>query len=109
MMNLTNRTILEAQTVRTITLIALIFLPASFTATFLAMGYIHVESLSGGMKISVAPEIWFYLAITAPLMTVTFFVWWMWELWLRRRSALRMRATSTRTKEDWIEKGDKNV
>lgn len=89
---------------RTITLIALIYLPASFTATFLAMGYIHVESLSGLMKINVAPEMWFYLAITAPLMVVTFLAWWGWDLWVRRRVRMRNRPLEERMEEGQVEK-----
>jgi hypothetical protein len=91
MMALNQKTIQEARTMRTITLVALVYLPASFTATFLAMGYVHIESLSGVMKINVAPEMWFYLAVTAPLMVVTFLVWGMWEWWSRRRVRARSR------------------
>jgi hypothetical protein len=91
MMTLNHKTIQEAQTMRTITLVALVYLPASFTASFLGMGYIHIASLSGIMKINVAPEMWFYLAITAPLMVVTFLAWRMWEWWGRRRERARLR------------------
>ena len=75
---------------RTITLVALVYLPASFTATFLAMGYVHVESLPGPgvsrvMKMKVEPEMWFYLAITLPLMATTFLAWGVWEWWFRKR------------------------
>ena len=103
-MALNHKTIQEAQTMRTITLIALIYLPASFTATFLAMGYVHVESLSGLMKINVAPEMWFYLAITAPLMVATFLAWWGWDLWVRRRVRMRNRSLEERMEEGEAEK-----
>ncbi|KAH8812190.1 hypothetical protein F5884DRAFT_304687 [Xylogone sp. PMI_703] len=85
MMALTHKTIQEAQSMRTITVIALIYIPASFTASLLSMGYIHVESLSGVMKLGAEPEMWFYLAITLPLIVFTFSIWWVWEYWSRRR------------------------
>ncbi|CAG8956266.1 hypothetical protein HYFRA_00003646 [Hymenoscyphus fraxineus] len=51
MLTLTKKTIQEAQSMRTITFVAMIYLPASFTATFLSMGFLHVESLNGIMKL----------------------------------------------------------
>ncbi|KAH8602314.1 hypothetical protein B0O99DRAFT_708077 [Bisporella sp. PMI_857] len=89
MMSMNEKTICEAQTMRTITILALIYLPASFTATFLDMGYIHVTSLSGIMRIRVDQDMWFYLAITVPLMVVTILSWRLWELKMRYKSAMK--------------------
>lgn len=88
MLKLTEKTIREARTVKTITLVTLIYLPASFTSTFLSMGYIHITSSSSSahlLQITASRELWFYLAITAPLMLVTVCGWWAWELWSRHR------------------------
>ncbi|RFU26624.1 hypothetical protein B7463_g9721, partial [Scytalidium lignicola] len=85
MMALTHKTIQEAQSMRTITVIALVYLPASFTASLMSMGYIHVDSLSGIMKLGAMPEMWVYLAITLPLMVFTFLIWGIWEWWSRKR------------------------
>lgn len=53
------------------------------------MGYIHITSPSSSsthlLQITATRELWFYLAITAPLMLVTICGWWAWELWSRHR------------------------
>ncbi|KAE9377483.1 hypothetical protein N431DRAFT_527405 [Stipitochalara longipes BDJ] len=86
MMGMNQITTQETTTMRTITLIALVYLPASFTATFMGTGFVHVESLAGVMRISVSKDIYFYLAITIPLMAVTFLAWGLWELKMRKKA-----------------------
>lgn len=86
MMGMNQVTTQETRTMRTITLIAMIYLPASFTATFMGTGFVHVESLAGVMRVSVSKDIYFYLAITIPLMAVTFLVWGFWECKMRRKT-----------------------
>jgi hypothetical protein len=54
------------------------------------MGFIHVESLGGLMKLNVTQDMWFYLAITVPLMVFTFLAWGVWEWTVRRRAGMRM-------------------
>jgi hypothetical protein len=49
-------------------------------------GFVHVESLAGVMRVSVSKDIYFYLAITIPLMAVTFLVWGFWECKMRRKT-----------------------
>ena len=104
MLTLTQETIQEARTMKTITFIALIYLPASFTSvpkffhhylsqcktltgiqTFLSMGFVHVESLEGVMRLSVSKDMLFYVAITIPLMVATLLGWWLWEYMSKRR------------------------
>jgi hypothetical protein len=104
MLTLTQKTIQEARTMKTITFIALIYLPASFTSvrkffyrhphecemlteiqTFLSMGFVHVESLEGVMRLSVSNDMLFYIAITLPLMVATLLGWWLWEYMSKRR------------------------
>ncbi|KAK6540713.1 hypothetical protein TWF694_008104 [Orbilia ellipsospora] len=85
---LTQQTIRETQIMKSITILALLFLPASFVAAFLAMDYISVVKLSSGfMRISVKPEMLLYLAITIPLTTVTMGGWLLWE---SRKSVRRL-------------------
>jgi hypothetical protein len=55
--------------------------------TFLGMGYVNVEFVSGVMRLNVSEDLWFYFVITAPLMVATLSAWWIWELMLRRRAA----------------------
>jgi hypothetical protein len=44
-----------------------------------------VESSQRGFTLHVSTDMWFYLAITAPLMIATLLGWYCWELrvWLR--------------------------
>ncbi len=49
-------------------------------------GFVHVESLEGVMRVSVSKDIYFYLAITIPLMVLTFLVWGLWEFRVRREA-----------------------
>lgn len=43
------------------------------------MGFIHVASASDGLKLNVSNDMWFYLALTLPLMVVTLIGWYLWE------------------------------
>jgi len=113
MLTLTQKTIQEAQTMKTITFVALIYLPASFVAvsshifldactiltdgqTFLSMGFLHVESVEGTMRLNVSKDMWFFLILTLPLMLITLLGWWLWELITRRRASA---ATKERDEE----------
>ncbi|KAI9841500.1 MAG: hypothetical protein M1837_000661 [Sclerophora amabilis] len=78
MQSLTQQTVKETKAMKALTLIALIYLPATFTATFLSMGYIHTTSVKGGLRLTVRKEMWIYLAITLPLLCVTFIFWFAW-------------------------------
>lgn len=121
MLTLTQKTAQEARTMKTITFIALIYLPASFTSvrtffykhlpnaktlnvkpqTFLSMGFVHVESLQGVMRLSVSKDMLFYIVITLPLMASTVLGWWLWECMLNRRGQAGM--------NDYDEEKVKNV
>lgn len=76
----------EARTVKAIALVTLIYLPATFVATFLGMDYVNVTGAkwNGVLDVSIRPTLWIYLALTAPLTLVTLCAWWMWERWNRR-------------------------
>ncbi|PMD43573.1 hypothetical protein L207DRAFT_300392 [Hyaloscypha variabilis F] len=91
MLTLTQKTIQEAQTMKTITFVALIYLPASFVATFLSMGFLHIESVEGTMRLNVSKDMWFFLILTVPLMLITLLGWWLWELIIRRRANAAMK------------------
>jgi len=43
------------------------------------MGFIHVDSADGLLRLNVSSDLWFYLAITAPLMVATLLGWYLWE------------------------------
>jgi hypothetical protein len=52
------------------------------------MGFIHVESVAGVMRLNVTKDMWFYFALTASLMAVTLLTWGLWELKNRRRGRI---------------------
>ncbi|KAL5316054.1 hypothetical protein ACEPPN_016931 [Leptodophora sp. 'Broadleaf-Isolate-01'] len=56
--------------------------------TFLSMGFVHVESLDGIMRLNVSKDMLFYVAITVPLMVVTISAWWLWEYMSKRRKRI---------------------
>jgi hypothetical protein len=43
------------------------------------MGFIHVDSADGLLHLNVSRDLWFYLAITVPLMVTTLLGWYLWE------------------------------
>lgn len=74
------------------------------------MGYIHITSPSSStnlLQVTATRELWFYLAITAPLMLVTVCGWWAWELWSRHRGKGRKGWMGGETDEEMgeIERG----
>ncbi|OCK81271.1 hypothetical protein K432DRAFT_381468 [Lepidopterella palustris CBS 459.81] len=83
---LTVQTIREARTVKTIALVTLVYLPASFVATFFSTGMLQVWTTGtrGLFRVSAKPDLWFYLALTIPLTLATLAAWWVWE-WVSRR------------------------
>jgi len=50
---------------------------------------VHVKSLEGVMRIDVSKDMWFYFAITAPLMAVTIGGWLLWDMKVRRAAHLQ--------------------
>ena len=42
------------------------------------------------MRLNVTQDMWFYLAITVPLMVFTFLSYGVWEWTVRRRARMRM-------------------
>jgi len=58
--------------------------------TFLSMGFVHVESLEGVMRLNVSKDMLFYVAITFPLMVATLLGWWLWEYMSKRKKRARL-------------------
>ena len=67
------------------------------------MGFIHVASTTGVLKLDVSNDLWFYFVITAPLMAATIAIWWVWDSrvkWRRRIRRLRWRREKDEDGED---------
>ncbi|EPS35779.1 hypothetical protein H072_10700 [Dactylellina haptotyla CBS 200.50] len=78
---LTWETIRETRTMKILAILALVFLPATFTSGLFSMGYISVSSVTNGLlKVQVQNEFYLFLAITFSLMVATIGTWVAWEL-----------------------------
>lgn len=78
MEKMSSRTILEARTMRIIAFMTLVFLPPTFIAGFLQMGYLDIESEGGRFVINTEPGLSLYFAITLPVVfaVVGGYLWW---------------------------------
>ncbi|KAF8461217.1 hypothetical protein BDZ91DRAFT_380258 [Kalaharituber pfeilii] len=70
--NLTEKTVKDTKAMKVLTFMAVIYLPASFTASFFGMDYVTVRTHAGGrISVHATENLWLYIAITAPLMVLT--------------------------------------
>jgi hypothetical protein len=68
----------------TIALLTMVFLPATFVATFFSMG---IFQFSGGAEggLRVAGQWWIYPAVTVPLTVAVVVTWTTWLKWKGKR------------------------
>lgn len=52
------------------------------------MGFIHVSPSTKGLVLDVSHDMWFYLALTLPLMVATLLGWYLWEMRAHQRERL---------------------
>lgn len=99
---------LDGRTLKTITILTLIYLPATFVAvsinaetfeskidrvkTLLGTQYIHIDPIPGQFTISIASEMWVFGILTIALLLMTIGIWLFWE-W---RNRLIDEATATK-------------
>ncbi|KAL3296360.1 magnesium transport protein transmembrane region, partial [Colletotrichum asianum] len=76
---LTAKTVIEAHTMKVIALLTLCFLPPTFVAGFLDMGYIDIKSEKGLMRLDFEPGLWLYLAVSLPLVIVIMSAYLVWD------------------------------
>ncbi|MCJ1357728.1 MAG: hypothetical protein MMC33_007724 [Icmadophila ericetorum] len=89
-LNLSKKSVADNKAVKVITVVALIFVPASYVADFLQMGYVTVAQTSG-LSVAVAQGFWLYMSITMPLIVVTMGIYLGAEL-IQRRAIRRENA-----------------
>ncbi|KAF2191181.1 hypothetical protein K469DRAFT_746598 [Zopfia rhizophila CBS 207.26] len=93
MIELTKKSQREAQTLKKITILTMVYLPASFVSQFLSMGYLTVNSSNQPPSLHFASEMWIFAALTFILLTVTLGMWvyidypksW-WHRWRKPRN-----------------------
>ncbi|KAF8461221.1 hypothetical protein BDZ91DRAFT_851151 [Kalaharituber pfeilii] len=74
----------DTKWMKVLTTMAVIYLPASYTAGFFSMNYIAVTREGRSIKVEAKHELWFYAVITISLMILTFGGLWCWEVLCRR-------------------------
>ncbi|KAF2089023.1 hypothetical protein K490DRAFT_64234 [Saccharata proteae CBS 121410] len=73
-LKLTKDNVADNAVVRVVTLVTLLYLPASFIASLFGMNFFDFGDETS--KIRVASNWWIYLAVTVPLTIMTAIVWW---------------------------------
>jgi Mg2+ and Co2+ transporter CorA len=71
MVQLTKKASRDTDILKTITLLTLIYLPASFVSSMMGMNYINVDTVRNKLSIHLAGEFWVFLLLTAILLTFT--------------------------------------
>jgi Mg2+ and Co2+ transporter CorA len=67
----------DSTTVRVITVVTLIYLPATFTATLLGMNSFF--EMDDNRRIVVSPQFWIYIVCAVPLTVATLSYWWYFQ------------------------------
>lgn len=68
----------ESLSLKTLSLVTMLFLPGTFIATLFSMPIIGWDSKGDG-------NFWVYWAIAVPLTLMTFAMWWIWTILLERK------------------------
>ncbi|KAJ4302791.1 hypothetical protein N0V90_001682 [Kalmusia sp. IMI 367209] len=85
MRELTEKATKDADAVKWLTFITLIYLPASFVATMMGMGYINVRKTSHFFAIHFTGEFWIFFVLTMVflIMTMALYFYFIRRNWLR--------------------------
>ncbi|OCK96132.1 uncharacterized protein K441DRAFT_676051 [Cenococcum geophilum 1.58] len=86
MVDLTKKARSDAKTLKTITILTMVFLPASFVSQFLSMGYITIHNGSNRIALHFASEMWIFGILTVVLLTLVIGLWAFLE-WRRQKRA----------------------
>ena len=74
----------DSASMKTLSLLGTVFLPATFLASLFGMNFFDVQSDSGSTEFLVSRLLWVYFAVTLP---VTLGVVLFWRYWDRKREA----------------------
>lgn len=93
MIELTKRSTRDTEIMKTLTILALVYLPASFVSSMMGMDYINVHSAGRSISIHFEGEFWIFLLLTTILLLITL---GFYRLWIRRTGDPRsMKAETT--------------
>ncbi|KNB12399.1 hypothetical protein FOXG_12004 [Fusarium oxysporum f. sp. lycopersici 4287] len=82
--HLSDKSSREARVVKTLTVLAMVFVPAAFTADFIQMGFVTITQESP-MKWSADPDLKIYAILAIPLITITMLIYMLVEFVQRVR------------------------
>jgi uncharacterized membrane protein YwaF len=103
MHELTKKSTQDAAAVKVLTILTLIYLPATVVSNFFSTSFVDSQTSPGGSShLVVSNEWWILVAVAVPLTLLTLYIWYVWMRiqaygkypwwWPRRRNALRNRS-----------------
>jgi hypothetical protein len=79
MHKLTEKATQDAAAVKVLTIMTLIYLPATVVSNFFSTSFVGTNSSPGGaVHISVLSDWWIFAVVSLPLTAVTLYIWWIW-------------------------------
>ncbi|KAH0155254.1 hypothetical protein KCU67_g8786, partial [Aureobasidium melanogenum] len=93
----------DGAAMKTIAVVTLTFLPATFVTALLGMNFFTVDSNVPGGRLTSTKDVWIFFVIAVPLTTIVLCFWWWWQ----RREAKRARNhNGSRSEKDIERSGD---
>ncbi|KAH0292551.1 hypothetical protein M436DRAFT_83119 [Aureobasidium namibiae CBS 147.97] len=69
----------DGAAMKTIALVTLTFLPATFVTALLGMNFFSVDSGPTGGHLKTSKDLWIYFVVAVPLTTMVLCFWWWWQ------------------------------
>ncbi|KAG8534358.1 uncharacterized protein KY384_001202 [Bacidia gigantensis] len=88
MRRLVEKSTQDAAAVKVLTVITLIFLPATVVSNFFSSEFVTTNSRKDVNTVVLTSNAWLFAAISVPLTLVTLFIWWAW-IKLQGRSSMK--------------------
>jgi len=105
MVKLTTKSQRDASTLKKVTWLTSVYLPASFVSQFLSMGYLTVNSKASPVSLNFAAEMWIFVVLTFLFLAVTFGAWVLLDrprkiLWWRKQRVIDLEKARVANIED---------
>jgi len=105
MVKLTTKSQRDASTLKKVTWLTSIYLPASFVSQFLSMGYLTVNTKASPVSLNFAAEMWIFVVLTFLFLAVTLGAWVLLDrprkiLWWRKQRVIDLEKARVANIED---------
>ncbi|KAI4774967.1 hypothetical protein E4T52_10080 [Aureobasidium sp. EXF-3400] len=87
----------DGAAMKTIAVVTLTFLPATFVTALLGMNFFSIDERKPGGRLTSTKDVWIYFVIAVPLTALVLCVWWWWQ---------RREAKKARNQNEWGSKKD---